>query len=215
MSARFIARPTRLDLVLSWKRTATALLIAGGSALLLSGCASGGAASTGAAPQITAASGSATVAATTSNSTLRVAPDGMQAATSASATTAATSSVGPTGPSAPSANGSSTASSSNQVASSVVVTYAGWNASAKQVEVSAYVAGLTTGTGRCVLTLTTSGAPAQTAQNRALPDISTTQCGMLVIPGAQLTSGTWTALVRFTSADSSSTSKPVAVTVVA
>ncbi len=80
----------------------------------------------------------------------------------------------------------------------VVVTNAGWLASSGAVEVAAYVAAVEAG-GRCTLTLTGPGGATATASQTAEPDASTTSCGLLAVPGDQLTSGTWTGTVAYVS----------------
>ena len=93
----------------------------------------------------------------------------------------------------------------------VVVTYAGWNADGDVLEVGAY-ANVVEGDGTCTLTLT-SGPATEVVTQEALPDVSTTSCGGLVVPGASLSSGPWDAVVSYGSASSAGTSPSFEVVV--
>lgn len=93
-----------------------------------------------------------------------------------------------------------------------MVTYATWNAGTGAVEVGAYVAGVVEDGGECTLRLTRGTQVAQ-AQGTAVPDASTTGCGLLPVSGSSLSSGTWTATVGYTSPVSAGQSAPVEVQV--
>ncbi|MGH3025673.1 MAG: hypothetical protein ACRDLR_04425 [Gaiellaceae bacterium] len=81
----------------------------------------------------------------------------------------------------------------------VTVTYSDWNAAANVAEASAIVDGVVESAATCTLTLT-QGAVVRTIAHRATPSASSTQCGRMAIPGAQLHAGDWSATVRYESA---------------
>lgn len=93
----------------------------------------------------------------------------------------------------------------------VVITYADWVPETSEVEVGAYAAVVEEG-GTCTLTLTGAGASA-TRTNDALTDVSTVSCGGFLIPGSELSTGTWSAVVTYASPSFSGTSSPVEVSV--
>lgn len=93
----------------------------------------------------------------------------------------------------------------------VVITYADWVPETSEVEVGAYAAVVEEG-GTCTLTLTRAGASA-TRTNDALTDVSTVSCGGFLIPGSELSTGTWSAVVTYASPSFSGTSSPVEVSV--
>jgi hypothetical protein len=80
------------------------------------------------------------------------------------------------------------------------------------VEVGAYLAGVAESGGTCTLTLTGVAGTA-TAQVTAEPDAASTSCPTLAVPGAELSSGTWSAVVSYASPSTSGTSDPVDVVV--
>jgi hypothetical protein len=94
----------------------------------------------------------------------------------------------------------------------VIVTRAGWDATAQQATANAIVPGAVISGGTCTLTLT-MGANSQTTSRAATATADSTQCGVLSIPGAGLTAGTWTAVVTFSAPGATGTSSPVPVTV--
>ena len=81
----------------------------------------------------------------------------------------------------------------------VTVTFAGWNASAGQVQVGGYVAGIVEDGGACTLTLT-KGGQTVTGRSEAVPDASTTACGAVTVPGDEVSDGTWSAVLAYESA---------------
>ncbi|MCZ2822336.1 hypothetical protein O2V63_18505 [Modestobacter sp. VKM Ac-2977] len=91
-----------------------------------------------------------------------------------------------------------------------VVTYAGWETQSASVEVNGYVAGVLEDEGTCRLTLT-RGDLEIIDENAAEPDASTMNCGLL--RAADVTEGTWTAVLSYESASSSGESPPVDVEV--
>jgi hypothetical protein len=94
----------------------------------------------------------------------------------------------------------------------VLVTYVGWDATMSAVEVSGLVDQVVDADGTCTATLT-SGARVVTASGPATPDRTTTACGSVYVDGAELASGTWSAVLSFASADHSGSSAAVAVEV--
>jgi hypothetical protein len=95
---------------------------------------------------------------------------------------------------------------------SIFITYSGWDASNRVVEVDGYVQQVVEDGGTCTLTLTKGGASA-TASRPATPDVSSTSCGALTVPAGQLSSGTWSAVVSYASSKSQGSSAPVDVPV--
>jgi hypothetical protein len=93
----------------------------------------------------------------------------------------------------------------------VTTTYAGWNDLSDAVEVGAYAA-VVEADGICTLTLSGPGGE-RSVQAAATPDVSTTACGALALPGDQLSSGTWQAVVTYGSPRSAGTSAPVEIEV--
>lgn len=81
---------------------------------------------------------------------------------------------------------------------SVFVTHSGWNAGTRAVDASGYVAGVIESDGTCTLTLTLADRTA-TVSAAAQPDATTTSCGNLLVPGAQLSTGTWRAVLSYRS----------------
>lgn len=66
--------------------------------------------------------------------------------------------------------------------------------------------------GTCTLTLTQGGASA-TASREATPNVTSTACGELVVPGDQLAPGTWDAVLAYESERSAGSTEPVEVQV--
>jgi hypothetical protein len=108
------------------------------------------------------------------------------------------------------ASGAGTSRSESSV--DVVVTYSGWDDTLAGVEVGAYAAGIAESGGTCTLTLT-SGADSATASAQAEPDAASTSCPGLVVPGSELSSGSWTAVVSYESRGTHGQSDPVEVVV--
>jgi hypothetical protein len=94
----------------------------------------------------------------------------------------------------------------------VVVTYSGWDDALGGVEVGAYVAGIAETGGTCTLTLT-SVRNSATASTPGEPEASSTSCPGLVVPGSELSSGNWTAVVSYESPAAQGESDSVAVVV--
>jgi hypothetical protein len=94
----------------------------------------------------------------------------------------------------------------------VTVTYFGWDAAAREVQLAGFVGGVVEDGGVCTLTLTKGDATA-TGRKQALADASTTACGEVTVPGDQLSAGTWTAVLTYASPGHTGTSEAVDVEV--
>jgi hypothetical protein len=94
----------------------------------------------------------------------------------------------------------------------VVLTFADFNATTAQVEVDGYLPGIVEDGGTCTLTLT-NGPASVTATVPGSADATTTSCGGAAVPRAELSPGTWTALLAYESTTSHGTSEPAEVTV--
>lgn len=91
------------------------------------------------------------------------------------------------------------------------ITYSGPDEAAGGVVVGAYVAGLIEDGGRCVVTLTLDGDTAS-AESDGTADASTTSCGQMLVPFAELSAGTWSVDVTYSSPSGASVA-PAAGTV--
>ncbi len=98
-----------------------------------------------------------------------------------------------------------------QAAVSVTVTFSGWNSTSKAFEIGGYVNTLETA-GTCMVTMT-SGSATVTRTAPSRPDATTTSCGTLSVPISALTSGSWNAVLSYSSSTSIGTSATVAVEV--
>lgn len=95
---------------------------------------------------------------------------------------------------------------------SLVVTYSDWNADTSAVEAGAFVPGVVESGGTCTLTLTQGGSTV-TATAPGDPEASQTTCGALSIPGSEVFSGMWRAVVSYESDTSQATSDGAEVAV--
>jgi hypothetical protein len=80
-----------------------------------------------------------------------------------------------------------------------VMSYAGVDVDGTQVSAAGYVQGLLENGGACTFTFTGLGDPVSVA-SEGIADSSTTSCGTVSVPIAQLPSGTWTVTLSYTSA---------------
>ncbi|HUS25902.1 MAG TPA: hypothetical protein VMY99_00965 [Nevskiaceae bacterium] len=80
------------------------------------------------------------------------------------------------------------------------------------VEVSSYVPGVFEDGGTCTVTLTKGSQQVQ-KQGSGTKNVSTTQCPNTVIPRAEFSTGTWTAVVSYSSATAKGNSAPGSVEV--
>jgi len=94
----------------------------------------------------------------------------------------------------------------------VQITYSGWDAATQAVEVDGYVADVAESGGTCTLTLT-QGGTSVTASVPANREPSVTSCSGARIGRAQLSPGTWTAVLSYDSATSRGASSPAQVAV--
>jgi len=94
----------------------------------------------------------------------------------------------------------------------VLITFAGWQASAGVVEVGGFVDQVVESDGSCTATLT-NGQRTVSASRPATPDATTTSCGWLSVPGHDLAPGTWTAVLSYASRTSTGASAEVEVVV--
>lgn len=92
------------------------------------------------------------------------------------------------------------------------VTYSGWNSQAGAVEIGSYLPTAVEDDGTCTLTLT-QGATSVTASVPGTPNVTSTSCGGLSIPGSEVSSGTWVAVVTYESPTSSGSSDAIEVQV--
>lgn len=94
----------------------------------------------------------------------------------------------------------------------VVVTYADWNDSESVLEVTGFVSGVVEDGGTCRLTAQSQAATA-TVETSGIADASTTSCGTLMIPGADLAPGTWDVVLSYESSRASGESLAASVEV--
>jgi hypothetical protein len=114
-----------------------------------------------------------------------------------------------TGPSA-SARPSSTAAALRSVV--VNPTYSGWDPQAAAVVAGGFIADVVENGGTCTLTLTRDGVVAS-GSAEATADASTTSCGEVRAGGAEVGSGTWEAVLSYSSARSTGESDVFTVVV--
>jgi hypothetical protein len=155
-------------------------------------------------------------AAATGASTSGPAPAGASARASGSASARAS------GPGAPAASvpahpGTGTASGTPTTSAKrrqvdVSQTYSGWEADSSTLTVGGYVSGVVESGGTCTLTVT-KGKSVARATSSASPDASTTDCAQLAVPGAKLSSGTWSGVLSYESSTSTGQSQPFAMVV--
>jgi hypothetical protein len=94
----------------------------------------------------------------------------------------------------------------------VVLSFVGWNTTTAAVEAGGYLSPVVESGGTCTLALT-KGSRTVTAVAPALADATTTSCGDLAVPRAQLTPGGWTAVLRYASKTTTGTSDAMRVAV--
>ena len=95
---------------------------------------------------------------------------------------------------------------------SLVVTYSDWNADTSAVEAGAFVPMIVESHGTCTLTLT-RGSSTVTATAPGDPEASQTTCGALSVPGSDVSSGLWRAVVSYESDTSSATADAAEIAV--
>jgi hypothetical protein len=109
-------------------------------------------------------------------------------------------------------SGSSTNASSDQ--KKVEVTITTYNATDNgSLSVNGYVSGVVENGGTCILTLTDSASKSVTTTRQAIADATTTTCGESAVALSKLHSGTWKAVLSYSSATSVGASEPVNIEV--
>ncbi len=100
-------------------------------------------------------------------------------------------------------------------ATSVVLTFADWDAAAAEVQAWGYVSPVVEEGGTCTLELTADGGDDAdvVVTSAGVADATTTVCGGLTVPDEDLAPGSWTAVLRYESAAVSGESEPVTVEV--
>jgi hypothetical protein len=97
-------------------------------------------------------------------------------------------------------------------ATDVVLSFAGWVDADSAIEAAGYVSPVVEDGGTCTLLLTSGDRQARATSSGAA-DASTTACGGLAVDGSELASGTWTAVLQYSSATAEGTSEPLEVEV--
>ncbi|RBY89854.1 hypothetical protein [Blastococcus sp. TF02A-26] len=95
----------------------------------------------------------------------------------------------------------------------ILVTYAGWDETEGVVEISGYVDRVSEDDGTCTATFTGGAADPVEVTGPGTANGASTSCGRLTVPGGELASGTWTAVLTYESDDSAGSSDPVEVEV--
>ena len=133
--------------------------------------------------------------------------------TTSAAPTTAPSTATPTSPSTSPTTGSTTGTSSSAGRTvTVQITFSGWDGPSRSAQVNAFVPSLVVRDGSCTLTLSSGGVRrAATVVAHSTPQA--TNCGLMSIPGAQLSPGAWRAVVSFRSSEAIGVSKPVTIEV--
>lgn len=178
--------------------------VAGGVALgsnATSFAASAGQSPPAGTPSPSPADASAAPAASSTASSADAGSSGPSSAPSGTATAAPTS-----GPAA------ATTSTATGRTVDVTLAYAHWDASAAQIEAAGFVAGVVENGGVCTLTAR-SGSSSVQATATAEPDATTTGCGQLTVPRAQLSPGTWQVTMSYRSAGAHGSSTALSLTV--
>lgn len=80
-----------------------------------------------------------------------------------------------------------------------VMTFAGVDIDGSQVSAAGYVQGIIENGGVCTFTFTGLGDPV-TVTSEGIADSRTTSCGTVAVPIAQLSSGSWSVVLVYTSA---------------
>lgn len=94
----------------------------------------------------------------------------------------------------------------------VVLTIAAWDGASAGVVLAGYAGGIIEDDGRCTATLT-RGDQRVTTSSPAYADANKTGCGDLRVPRSELASGSWQAVLDYSSPSHSGTSAPVTVVV--
>jgi len=95
---------------------------------------------------------------------------------------------------------------------SVLLSFSGYDDTTGSVEVDGYLPGVAEDSGTCTLTLTRD-AVTVTAAVPGTENINDTDCGGAAVPRAQLSPGTWTAVLSYSSSSTRASSEPAEVVV--
>lgn len=109
-------------------------------------------------------------------------------------------------------SGSATATRTADPAVPVLITYSGYIAGEKAVQVGGNITGVIESDGTCTLTLTRQGRTVS-ASTPAQPDATTTDCTGLSVAGSELAPGAWQAVLTYRSKAHTGSSAPVKVDV--
>lgn len=93
----------------------------------------------------------------------------------------------------------------------MTLTFSGWNTNSKSVGVSGFVP-VVEQDGTCTLELTKAGSTVA-ATSTAFPDAGSTSCGWLEVPGAKLSTGSWKAVLSYSSSTNHARSTGVEIEV--
>jgi len=173
---------------------------------LISACTTGapGAASSSSDPASSSPNSPSTPVPTDSGLSTALPTDSLPATTTASNTASTT---------APSTAPSTRPATTRPVSTvRIFLSFHDWSAAQQVAEVGANVEDKVIRDGSCTLTMR-RGSLTRTASHKATITPSSTSCGVLTIPGAELSPGAWTAVVTFTSPSATGSSDPVTITV--
>jgi hypothetical protein len=91
-------------------------------------------------------------------------------------------------------------------ATDVVLSFVGWDEASGSVQAGGYVSPIVEDGGTCTLELTRDDRVV-TGAGPGAADATTTICGGLSVPGAELSAGEWTVVLRYESSGTSGTSE--------
>ncbi|MQA33271.1 hypothetical protein [Modestobacter roseus] len=97
-------------------------------------------------------------------------------------------------------------------ATDVAISYLVWDGAEGEVLASGWVSPVIEDGGTCTLELTRDGETATTT-SAAFADATTTSCGQLTVPGAELRAGEWTGVISYRSGTSTGRSPALSVEV--
>lgn len=103
--------------------------------------------------------------------------------------------------------------SSNTAKTKVNVVITTYNTTSSFVSVNGYAEGIIESNGTCKLTLTDSSGKTVSSSRAAEQNATNTTCGESQIARSKLHSGTWQAVLSYSSSKSAGTSEPVAIEV--
>jgi hypothetical protein len=178
------------------------LLVVSLAVLAVGGVAAGGVALAGRSPSVSDEASESTAGGTPA------------APSSGEAMPAATTQPAPGTPSAaamdPVGSGAPTATPGEKA--QVALAYAEWDAAGSRLEAAGFVADVIQSGGVCTVTAIRNGTVVEVAVD-AEADATTTNCGVLTVPGDRLVAGDWQVALSYRSATHQGTSQPLTVTV--